>query len=299
MFLQWSPYLHWCRCDAKARNSWRMCALWTCWRPTEILSKKPRQAQFLFKACNKLSSDHARLRRKSTFSAWDVMTPVTRWRIRPADFLFQVILFHVLHLVITSWFIGQRLKTLLQVVKNFEVLKTWFEFFGRDTPYGNEIKACLVFSTLRLICWQQYIYGFQTSGVLHLQVAVLELNESLRVLDDGRKSDKKARGTWMEFIPISIRNSSKVKCLDLAISGSSGGGHEDSTGLQSTSDWHAHAWATIPKIKAGEHTKTTHTHTHNNLFSAGLEWTKFRSSRTLSAQCLDQGPRWARPETYN
>ena len=97
MFLQWSPYLHWCRCDAKARNSWRMCAPWTCWRPTEILSKKPRQAQFLFKACNKLSSDHARLRRKSTFSAWDVMTPVTRWRIRPADFLFQVILFHVLH----------------------------------------------------------------------------------------------------------------------------------------------------------------------------------------------------------
>ena len=175
-------------------------------------------------------------------------------------FFFQVILFHVLHLVITSWFIGQRLKTLLQVVKNFEVLKTWFEFFGRDTPYGNEIKACLVFCTLRLICWQQYIYGFQTSGVLHLQVAVLELNESLRVLDDGRKSDKKARGTWMEFIPISIRNSSKVKCLDLAISGSSGGGHEDSTGLQSTSDWHAHAWATIPKIKAGEHTKTTHTH---------------------------------------
>lgn len=158
MFLQWSPYLHWCRCDAKARNSWRMCAPWTCWRPTEIMSKKPRQAQFFFKACNKLSSDHARLRRKSTFSAWDVMTPVTRWRIRPADFLFQVILFHVLHLVITSWFICQRLKTLLQVVKNFEVLKTWFEFFGRDTPYGNEIKACLVFSTLRLICWQQYIW---------------------------------------------------------------------------------------------------------------------------------------------
>ena len=30
---------------------------------------------------------------------------------------------------------------------------------------------------------------------LHLQAAVLELNDTIRVLDEGRKSDKKARGT--------------------------------------------------------------------------------------------------------
>ena len=54
MFLQWSPYLHWCRCDAKARNSWRMCAPWTCWRPTEILSKKPRQAPFFFQSMQQI-----------------------------------------------------------------------------------------------------------------------------------------------------------------------------------------------------------------------------------------------------
>jgi hypothetical protein len=43
---------------------------------------------------------------------------------------------------------------------------------------------------------------------LHLQAAVLELNDTIRVLDEG----KKARGTWMQWIPISICNSSKVLC---------------------------------------------------------------------------------------
>ena len=36
---------------------------------------------------------------------------------------------------------------------------------------------------------------------------------------------------------------------------------------------------------------------HKLLFSVGLEWTKFRNSRTLSAKCRDQGPRSARPDT--
>lgn len=81
---------------------------------------------------------------------------------------------------------AQSVKPLLEVQRNFSSLKSWFELFGRETPYANEVKAHIVF-------WESW--DMPNIRRLHLQAAVLELNDTIRVLDEGKKSDKKARGT--------------------------------------------------------------------------------------------------------
>ena len=77
---------------------------------------------------------------------------------------------------------AQSVKPLLEVQRNFSSLKSWFELFGRETPYANEVKAHIVF-------WESW--DMPNIRRLHLQAAVLELNDTIRVLDEG----KKARGT--------------------------------------------------------------------------------------------------------
>ena len=69
---------------------------------------------------------------------------------------------------------AQSVKPLLEVQRNFSSLKSWFELFGRETPYANEVKAHIVF-------WESW--DMPNIRRLHLQAAVLELNDTIRVLD--------------------------------------------------------------------------------------------------------------------
>lgn len=90
---------------------------------------------------------------------------------------------------------------LAQVVVNGEVLLKWFNAFGRETPTCTEIKARFNVASPILI------YAFD------LQVAVLELNDTVKILQGEKVKDKKARNSRiptdckyflikMQFIPL-------------------------------------------------------------------------------------------------
>lgn len=115
----------------------------------------------------------SRPRTWSTSFPFDVISPRSTllWRSR------QSISFEWLNSRVATLYM------LAQVVVNGEVLLKWFNVFGRETPTCTEIKARFNVASPILI------YAFD------LQVAVLELNDTVKILQGEKVKDKKARNS--------------------------------------------------------------------------------------------------------
>ena len=106
-----------------------------------------------------------RQRRKniSSTSEWTSLTRLSPWKTRPDQ--------------ICSGFVGAQID-FCQVWKNQKALRKWFSIFGRNTPTVTELKALPITDHINAVTCQR-------------QVAILELNTCINVLDADSVKDRK------------------------------------------------------------------------------------------------------------